>query len=265
MSDITGIEKLKLERAFNMGGGYVLGFSNRTFGEFFLDFFGIDIWDEKYNFNSGSKANRMRAFWKLEDNYLVGRVLRTILDNWSEFVGYGSPKEPPEEGIKIADRLLESAPVPDLAGIVSTVGDRSFDSLVRSVSDSISRNEPEAGLDRLHTFVVRYFRALCDFRGIESSRDKPLHSMVGEYVKALRSADGIESQMTERILKTSISVMEAFNDVRNNRSLAHDNEMLSRDEALLIFNHVTNVVRFIQSIEARVVVSAPVPDDDIPL
>jgi hypothetical protein len=29
--------------------------------------------------------------------------------------------------------------------------------------------------------------------------------------------------MTVRILKTSISVMEAFNDVRNESSLAHDN------------------------------------------
>jgi len=29
--------------------------------------------------------------------------------------------------------------------------------------------------------------------------------------------------MGVRILKRSISVLEAFNDVRNNRSLAHDN------------------------------------------
>jgi len=62
MSDLTGIEKLKLECALDMGGGYVLGFSNRTFGEFFLDFFGIDIWDARYDYASGSKANRMRAF-----------------------------------------------------------------------------------------------------------------------------------------------------------------------------------------------------------
>jgi hypothetical protein len=29
--------------------------------------------------------------------------------------------------------------------------------------------------------------------------------------------------MTERILKSSISVLDFFNDVRNNKSLAHDN------------------------------------------
>ena len=41
--------------------------------------------------------------------------------------------------------------------------------------------------------------------------------------------------MTLRILRSSISILDAFNDVRNNRSLAHDNAILNYDEALLIF------------------------------
>ena len=58
--------------------------------------------------------------------------------------------------------------------------------------------------------------------------------------------------MAARILKSSISVMEAFNDVRNNRSLAHDNAILQYDEALLIFNHVAGSIRFLRSVEARI-------------
>ena len=37
MADLTSIEKLRLERLFGMGSGYVLDFSNRTFDEFILD------------------------------------------------------------------------------------------------------------------------------------------------------------------------------------------------------------------------------------
>ena len=62
MSDLTAIEKRKLERALGMGSGYILNFSNRTFAEFFLDNFGIDIYDDNYDYGSGSKANRMRGF-----------------------------------------------------------------------------------------------------------------------------------------------------------------------------------------------------------
>jgi hypothetical protein len=44
--------------AFNMHGGYVLDFSDRTFAEFFEDEFGIEIYQDKYRFNGSSKAKR---------------------------------------------------------------------------------------------------------------------------------------------------------------------------------------------------------------
>ena len=92
----------------------------------------------------------------------------------------------------------------------------------------------------------------CEPHGITITRDKPLHSVFGEYVKALRDGGYLESAMTERILKSSISVLEAFNDVRNNKSLAHDNPILNYEESLLIFNHVAASVRFIKALEIKI-------------
>ena len=85
-------------------------------------------------------------------------------------------------------------------------------------------------------------------------------------MKALRGAGIIESEMTERILKSSISIMDAFNHVRNENSLAHDNPMLNYEESLLIFNHVCSAVRFIRTLEARGdgVPADEVVDDDSP-
>lgn len=262
MSDLTTIEKRKLERALGMGSGYVLNFSNRTFAEFFLDSFGIDIYDDKYDYGSGSKANRMRGFWEREGNYVVGRVLDLLFTEWDEFKGLDSPDDPPDECLRIVCRLKESAPVPDIEAVTPNIGDQSFEALARSVREAIGRNEPEAGLDRLHTFTVKYLRVLCDKRGIDTARDKPLHSLVGEYVKALKNEGLIESDMAERILKSSISVMEAFNRVRNEQSFAHDNKVLNYSESLLIFAHVTSCIRFIEAIEKP---SAKTPvDDEIP-
>jgi hypothetical protein len=75
MSDLTSIEKLKLEKLLEMKGGYVLDFSNFTFQEFILENLNIDIYDEKYNYRSGSKANRLRGFWTEEPNHIVGEFL----------------------------------------------------------------------------------------------------------------------------------------------------------------------------------------------
>ena len=72
MNSLTHIEKHKLERELGMGGGYVLDFSNRTFEEFFREVVSVQIYDSRYDYGSGSKANRMRAFWRLAtDNQLI--------------------------------------------------------------------------------------------------------------------------------------------------------------------------------------------------
>ena len=43
--------------------------------------------------------------------------------------------------------------------------------------------------------------------------------------------------------------MEAFNRVRNEQSLAHDNPVLNYNESLLIFNHVVSAIRFVETLE----------------
>ena len=58
--------------------------------------------------------------------------------------------------------------------------------------------------------------------------------------------------MTDRIFKSTVSILEAFNHVRNNQSLAHDNELLGYDESLLIFNNVCAIIRFLVAVEDRV-------------
>jgi hypothetical protein len=83
MSNLTSIEKLKLERLLEMESGYVLDFSNFTFQQFVLESTNIDIYDEKYNYRSGSKANRLRGFWSEEPNYVVGELLEKLLEYWS--------------------------------------------------------------------------------------------------------------------------------------------------------------------------------------
>ena len=81
MSDLTGPEKRAFERLLAMGGGYILDFSNRTFSEFVMDSTGRDIYDARYDFGSGSKANRLRGFWKEEPNHIVAQLMGELLDH----------------------------------------------------------------------------------------------------------------------------------------------------------------------------------------
>lgn len=252
MSNLTKIEKRKLEKLLGMGSGYVLDFSNKTFDEFVYESTGKEIYDERYNLSSGSKANRLRAFWEIESNYTVGKLLTDLFDDWDELKGFGAPEQPTDECLRIAQRLVISAPVPDLNAVTPNSDDKDFETLAKAVRDSIDNNEPVTGLDRLHTFLVKYFRVLCKKYGIDTDKKKPLHGLVGEYIKKMKSIGAVESEMTERILKSSIANMEAFNHVRNNQSFAHDNQVLKYTEAMLIFSHVTSSVRFIEELERSI-------------
>jgi len=255
MADLTNIEKLKLERLLEMASGYVLDFSNRTFQEFVLGSVGVDIYDSKYDHASGSKANRLRAFWSTEPNHLVAKLLADLLEYIevanllrSEQTNH-SDAPVFEECARIVTRLREGGTVAEAEAIRPYSPTRTFSMLAVSIQESIRKNEPELALDRLHTFTVKYIRHLCDRRGITYDRGIPLHSLFGRYVKHLRDHGLIESEMTERILKSSISILEAFNKVRNDQSFAHDNPLLSHSEALLIFNNIAASIKFLEALE----------------
>jgi hypothetical protein len=79
MSDLTYFEKDTFEKFLGMASGYVLKFSNRSFGEFVRDSSGCDIYDARYNHGS-SKANRSRAFWLKEPNLVVGKLMNELVE-----------------------------------------------------------------------------------------------------------------------------------------------------------------------------------------
>lgn len=81
MSSLTDIEKRYIERLLEMGGGWVLDFSDATYGEFFKRH-KINIHDPKYQTYGTSKAKKMRSFWEQEPDTVVGNILTEMLDSY---------------------------------------------------------------------------------------------------------------------------------------------------------------------------------------
>lgn len=81
MSSLTDIEKRYLERLLGMQSGYVLDYSDPTFGAFFSRH-RVNIHGPKYQTYGTSKAKKMRAFWENEPDILVGKVLSEMLDSY---------------------------------------------------------------------------------------------------------------------------------------------------------------------------------------
>lgn len=104
MSALSTKDRLILEKFLRMRGGYVLDFTDRTFGEFVLEAVGLDIHAEKYTAEGTSKANKLRAFWKLEPDYTVGKLLLALIDYALE-----NRAEPGAETRELAERCRSIA------------------------------------------------------------------------------------------------------------------------------------------------------------
>lgn len=109
MSSLTSLEKRRFEDLFGMRSGYVLDFSNNTFHQFFKENVGINIYDDRYAYNGESKAKYLRSFWEMDDDTVVGRSLKALLELWryqNESGKDGRADKTYSECVKTAARLL---------------------------------------------------------------------------------------------------------------------------------------------------------------
>lgn len=78
MPNIRSIDMLFLDELFDMEGGYVLNFSDRTISRFFAEELNVDIDDPIYAENGRSKGKRLRCFLQMVDIPMAVRTLKAL-------------------------------------------------------------------------------------------------------------------------------------------------------------------------------------------
>ena len=145
-----------------------------------------------------------------------------------------------------------------LKGTTSSVSipeknEETLQTLMEDINDSLARNKPTLVLDRLHTFATKLLRQACNENGLTVVNGKgnylPLHSLAGMLRKKYEKDKIFESTFTLRALQNSISLFESYNDVRNSKSYAHDNDILDSFEADFVVKIMANVITFIDNVE----------------
>ncbi|WP_142685956.1 abortive infection family protein [Chitinophaga polysaccharea] len=254
MANLTFLETQTVEDFLDMGGGYVLNFSDRTFQQFIGSTIGLNIDDPKYRAYGSSKAKRLRGFINEESEYTIGKLFKALYEyKLHQNQLYSGLSNPALELAfhKVTERLLSEKVIQDIDAIQAINDDKDFHQLARLIRESIEKNEPEAALDRLHTFLVKFLKELCSSHEIIFNKEETVNALFGKYIKAIKAKDFLSSSMSEKIIQFSFQIMDAFNDIRNNKSFAHDNPVLNYDESILIFSNITATVKFIQTLETK--------------
>lgn len=157
------IDMRLIDDLFEMGGGYVLDFNNRTFAEFFADEIGIDIDQSRYQAEGTSKAKRLRYFLRTCDS--ATRV-RTLLALW-EYREANRRRQGADESIQNAQGEFHAL-IHRLGGRVPAQGDQpaarqgsaaALSTALKAELIEVSKNEPQARGYAYERFLKRLFDA----------------------------------------------------------------------------------------------------------
>jgi hypothetical protein len=257
MANLTYEDKIYLEKYLQMESGWLLDFGNDSLQRFVFDSIKIDIYDNKYDKYGGSKAKRIRAIWDKESDYIIGKLMKSFIEYYKaksivnpDFFNSNSDLE--EKCFRIIERLSAEGISPHIDLIQPSFDESDFTKLAKAIKDCIENNDPELALDRLHTFYMKYIRDLCAKNNVTFSNDESLNAIYGKFIKFIDGAGLLESEMTKAIMKYSINLLEKYNDVRNNKSLAHDNKLLNYKESLYVFDTLARLKGFIDSIQEEI-------------
>ena len=247
-------EKAVFEELFEMHTGYVIDFSNGSLARFIGETVNIDIYNGLGYTEYTSKANKLRQIWNTEPDNVVGTLLSMMLSYYEDFqLKHNKLTEYQRKKIGelnlVCQRLLSN----NVSVQLPKKTEETLQTLIDDINSSLARNKPALVLDRLHTFSTKLLRQICEDNGIAVKNDKgefyPLHSLAGMLKKYYSENEVFQSKFTFMAIQNSISLFDAYNDIRNNQSYAHDNEILDTMEASFAVKSMADLVTFIDSVE----------------
>lgn len=255
MAGLTNKEMADFEELFEMDSGYVLDFSNTTFSQFIKEIINIEIYGGFGYEKDCSKANKLRQIWENESDAVVGTLMDELLCYYEDFCSR-EEKELPERTLKkigelriVVNRLKRT----NVSVSLPQKTEETLQTLMKDINDSLARNKPTLVLDRLHTFATKLLRQACMDNGVSVKDEKgnyfPLHSLAGMLKKKYEKKEIFESTFTLRALQNSISLFDSYNDIRNDKSYAHANDILNSVEADFVVKAMANLITFIDKVE----------------
>ncbi|MBS0167073.1 MAG: abortive infection family protein [Nitrospira sp.] len=207
MSSLTYKEKTNLEKLFDMGGGYVSNFSDSTIARFFSDTVDVDIHAEKYQSIGTSKAKKLREFWRLESDHLVGKAIAALIDHVEEAYSLREEQKKLLEPCKaIANRLLSGSVHLEHLKEAVTFDARYLAEQIRRMQESV-HSDPSLAIGTAKELIETCCKTILAQRGITLPGKPEIPELTRATLKELKLVpDAIEdsargSDVLKRLLQ----------------------------------------------------------------
>lgn len=233
VNDYVGVEE-----------GYLCDFTYQSHAEFYPYYCGLDI-----NPLELSGTTRGRFIHILEEAAPAdqAKILRGVLKKCPPESRTRRTEVRAKEIERLISRLENRAGVKTLSPqITSEVVERA----INDAETLITKNGATSGVDRVHTTLHGYVKAVCDKANIRYGDDPgltDLFKVLRERHPRFRDLGPRENDL-HQVLRALGSIMTALNPVRNRASVAHPNDALLKEpEAMLVINAARTILHYLDA------------------
>lgn len=253
MSDLKAIDIEEfmgfIEKTTKKGKGYVWDFSDYKFKAFVEECTASNIDDKKYKDDEegNSKAKRLRRYIKTEDNIKVKQLMKGLLEYGTK-KGFLLKSYIPKIN-KLIKNLEKYEKTIDIN--CNTVKNKKEEAiLLKYIKERLSKGEYEFAIDRLHTLLKYKYEAIFEEIG-KAIQGETLDSITGELNNILREDETFKESTTFSILTATKKIMKSFDDARNNKTYAHANNIMKKNEAEFLCIYIVDYYNFINKIDYK--------------
>ncbi len=234
-------------RYIGVNSGYLGDFSYRTHADFYTEYCNLDIDPNQYE---GTTRQRFIEILKSQSPTDQAKILRGVRERFPLDAAYAPETRTQalyNEIGSIIDRLEQTAPV---ATPNPTITSQVVKQAIQDAEHLLASSGAPSAVDRIHTAIHGYLRAVCDTAGINYTQDNSITRLL----KLLRQqhpafqVNGTRNSDTEKILNAFATQLDALNSLRNHASLAHANpSLLEEEDAMLAINATRSILHYLDA------------------
>ncbi len=247
MAGMTELEKKRLLKLYlGVRGGYLGNFDNIGVLERFFIECGLEADPRAFEGTNRTKFERILNDASAGDQ---ATIIRKALDchppepeHWAT-----RTKELHDDLVAVAERLEGTASVPSKKPKITSA---SVERAIEDAEQLIESTGATSAVDRVHTMLHGYLRAVCDEVGIPYGENALMSGLFGliRSNHPMFTDAGPRKDDLAKVFRGMSSVMDAMNPIRNEGSMAHPTkELLNPPEAGLVINMARTILHYIDA------------------
>jgi hypothetical protein len=236
-----------VNRYIGVSEGYLGDFSYRTHADFYIEYCDLDI--DPYGFEGTTRQRFINIFESI-DNISKSKMLKGVVERFP--VEEASAPKTRTENLKvqILDVAAEYAGAAPVASPNTVITSPIVRQAISDAEHLLKANGATSSIDRVHTAMHGFLIAACDSESITH----PKEASINKLLKLLRKNHpklndlGHREQDIDQILNSSAAILNAFNPLRNQGSVAHPNKhLIGKSEAMLVINIARSLIHYLDS------------------